>query len=1098
MHNNYKEIQSKLDKFRIKYAQFEVLKGIFYLIGISIALFTLLTIAELFLYFSVETKSILLLFTLLLVLISFVYFVVLPVYKIVINKKYVTDIDLAKRIATEFTEFEDSLQNTIELNEQYKGDSSNVLIDASIQQRATKLVNYNFEKAIHFGDLRNKLIVLFIFILLLSGSLIFISPIKNASLRLVDYQTNYSKPSPYTYEILNEKLTIGKGDNFKLVIRFKGINETDNVQIVYGNRNYNMVNDSSSIYSYQFNMVNNSIDFQFLTNNYYTGKYRLEVLPKPLLSELKSIIKKPAYTHLIDEELVNTTQLSIPEGSEIDFQFKAYDTDSIVMHLNDSTHIFISNDDNYFKANHQFLKSETFSIDLVNQYFAINDVATFDIEIIKDQYPSISVISINDSTDLTNVLFKGNINDDYGFTKLQFVTKINGVIDSVYDVNFNKQTIDQEFYYAFSFSKFKELSEPIEYYFQVKDNDYINRFKSAVSEVFFFKFPSDSEFFQHQDSAYSSVESVINRSKQLSQEIQNDLKTLQSKMINNELSDWERKSMIKNIYSKKERLEDVVKELQNKNEEINNYLNSFSEQNDELLKKQEQIQDLLDNVLSDELKEMMEELNEMMDKFNDAKMNELQQKMDISLDDLNKQLDKNLEVLRKMQLEQKLDQITEKVNEMMKKQEEFVQNQDEMSNSEIDQEQSQQKSNSEDLQKEYENLQELNKSIEQPFQMMDFNEEFNQIQQEFQKTIDENNKNNNRRSQNSAKQNLENIKNLASMLSQMQNSMFSQQEMANLDDIMQILDNLVLFSLEQEEVINSDRNSPFINQFLLKQEQLKQNFKIIEDSLYAVAKKEISLSTVVNQEIVNINTNFQSINSELSDGNNVNISRYQQSIMTSANNLALLLSEVIKQMQNQMANSQPGNQNCEKPGNNPNPNSSGSLMKQLQKSLQQQLGKMMQMMKEGASQSQMNKELGQALSKQEKMQNMLQQMMNQGDVGSSAYETLKKAEQLLGDVKNDLIRSNVNAETIERNEQILTRLLESEKAEQERGEEEKRKSNTAQEQYIETAQKYFENVSSTKFKEEKIIRNKLFLQDFYQVKYKNYVEQLDSLSGQGN
>lgn len=207
------------------------------------------------------------------------------------------------------------------------------------------------------------------------------------------------------------------------------------------------------------------------------------------------------------------------------------------------------------------------------------------------------------------------------------------------------------------------------------------------------------------------------------------------------------------------------------------------------------------------------------------------------------------------------------------------------------------------------------------------------------------------------------------------------------------------------------------------------------------------------------------------------------------------MSEVINNLQQQMANSMPGNQNCQKPGNNPNPGSMGNSLKTMQKSLQQQLEKMMQMMKEGKDGQQMGGEMGKALAQQEKMQSMLQKMMNQGNVGSGAQETLKQAEQLLDRVREDIIKNNISDNTIKRQQQILTRLLEAENAENERDQDEKRKSTTAEQQRISKTAKYFDNLNSNDKFEERLIRQKLMLKRFYQQKFQSYVNQLDSING---
>jgi hypothetical protein len=146
----------------------------------------------------------------------------------------------------------------------------------------------------------------------------------------------------------------------------------------------------------------------------------------------------------------------------------------------------------------------------------------------------------------------------------------------------------------------------------------------------------------------------------------------------------------------------------------------------------------------------------------------------------------------------------------------------------------------------------------------------------------------------------------------------------------------------------------------------------------------------------------------------------------------------------------------------------------------------------------MEGEMGKALSQQEKMQNMLQKMMNQGNVGSDAFETLKEAEQLLNKTREDIIRNNISNKTINRQKEILTRLLKAENAENEREIDDKRKSNTAEQQRISETAKYFDNNISNDNFNEKLILKKLILKKYYQSKYQNYINQLDSINGSNN
>jgi hypothetical protein len=332
------------------------------------------------------------------------------------------------------------------------------------------------------------------------------------------------------------------------------------------------------------------------------------------------------------------------------------------------------------------------------------------------------------------------------------------------------------------------------------------------------------------------------------------------------------------------------------------------------------------------------------------------------------------------------------------------------------------------------------------------------------------------------------------MMEQMMEMIFAEQRFENLQDLIQILDNVVTFSFNQEDLLIIPANNVFDSEILSQQKKLYQDFGIIKDSLYALAMREPSVNMAVNKEIVSIENNFRIIDDYLSEGRVTQAKINMQLVFASANEIALFLSEVIKQLQQQLANSMPGNQNCQNPGNNPSSSSMGESMKDMQKGLQEQLEKMMQMMKDGAEGSQMDGEIGKALARQEKLQNMLQKMMNQGNVGSEANETLKQADQLLNQVKEDLLRNNISDRTINRNKEILTRLLQAENAEMERDIDEKREAETAKEQLISETAKYFENLNSNDKFEERLLRQKLLFNSYYQNRYQKYINKLDSIS----
>ncbi|MGF7137921.1 coiled-coil domain-containing protein [Roseimarinus sediminis] len=1097
MRDNYLIIEKRILKFVKKYYLNKVVKGLLFSIIIAIILTLLAVFTELFFYFSSYEKKIIL--TLYLTGISFtiVYGVLWPLLGFFGIGNTIKTEKINELIVEHFPDIKDQLLNIIELNNQANENNySNELIIASIDQKISSIKHFDFNEAISLKEHRRFLWVLFGFI---ASSILLVmfmpSNLKSSASRLLAYNVEFEKPSPYQFILLNEALTAGKGDNYNIRVKVDSDKEFTEVLLGYGDNQFMMKKDSLNIYSYELTSVNNDVHFNFSVGEFHSKKYTLEVLPKPVLAGFDIEVKKPAYTGLKNEVFNNVTEIIVPHGSKLAFSFQTFYTDTLFLSAADQSSSVVQ------PFNHELTvyNNALYSIGVQNKYFESANLLSVNVELIPDDYPAIDVDMLIDSMEFTRSYFKGIIADDYGISNLNFISKVDGKIDSIRPVQFIPNLMQQDFFYAYNFNFYKGVTPEVEYYFEVGDNDAINGSKKSTSEVYLFRFPDQKDINNYQEEQFDNIEEVVSESMNLTNQIKEDLADLKQKMINSELSDWEKKEAVKNIFSNKMQLEKALDEIKERNKELNSYLESYTEQNEELIEKQNRIEEMLEEIMSDELKKLMDEFNKMMEQFDQEKVNNLSEQLDISLDDLSEQLDRNISLLKRMKIEQQLSSAIEQLKQKADEQNKL---QDSINNGvqpeSLSEKQEQSKKEMSDLEEQYEKIQQLNDELEEPVQLYDFEDEFGAIQEEFDQSIDQLNKNKEKSSRQSLENNKQKMEALASMMQQMMDAAFAQQNQESIEDLLQILDNLVLFSVSQEEVIVKPVNQQFDGNILAEQKKLYTDFGVIKDSIYALARREPSINSVVNKEIVTIENSFVTIDKNLSEDRVAQSKVGQQVVLTSANNLALFLSEVIKNMQEQQANSMPGNQNCQKPGNNPNPNSMGNSLKQMQKSMQEQLEKMMQMMKEGSSGQSMSQEMGKALAQQEKMKDMLQKMMQNGNVGSNAFETLKQAEQLLDKVKEDIIRDNLSDQTVDRQREILTRLLEAENAENERELDEKRKSSTAQQNRISETAKYFDNtISNDKF-DERLLREKLILKRYYQLKYQNYVNQLDSINGSNN
>ena len=556
-------------------------------------------------------------------------------------------------------------------------------------------------------------------------------------------------------------------------------------------------------------------------------------------------------------------------------------------------------------------------------------------------------------------------------------------------------------------------------------------------------------------------------------------------------SEWEKSQMVNDIVSKQNRLEKLYDQIKRDNENLNNYLNSFNNQNKEIIEKQKQIEELLEEVFTDELRKLMEEFNKLAEEFDSKKLNQLSQDLNLTYEDLQKQLDRNLEMLVKMKVEQKVQDVIDEINRLSKEQEKLAEDVLENKNYEKGLEKSGEHKNELDqLESELNDALKTNNELKEPMNLDDFDEDFEEIDKSIENSKEQLNNKNRKKSGSSLKSTSEKLQNLAFGMQQMLNSNMQQQNMENIENLKQILSNLILLSFTQEEVLTDlqgiNDKDPGLIQLNQKQKKIGDQSNIVKDSLYALAMRTPQITSMVNNELLTLEINLNKATEQMEEALFPNARVSQQFAITSANNLALMLNEALENLEKQMANAQPGDQQCENPGNG---KPGMGLMKETSENIKRQLEKMIQQMKSGKGQN-MSKQMGESLVQHEMMQQMLRELINNGSVGSGAKDKLQHIDNMLEQNRKQLMNESISSEMIIRQNLITTRLLEAEKAEMEREFENKRESESADDFYSNPI-KFFEYKEKDNFTIEYLNRNSHKLNNFYINKYKQYLNNIE-------
>lgn len=1047
--SGYSIIQKKLEGFYKKFYTNELIKGfiLFSSLGLLYFLFTLYL--EYFLWLKPLSRTILFWTFIVVEVYLFYRFILLPLTKLARIKAGISDAESSKIIGDHFPEVQDKLLNILQLK---KENEETELLLASIEQKAKELQPIPFRKAINFK--KNTKYVKYLSIPLAIWLISLISgtskDLTNSLNRVVNYQAEYTPPAPFEFILETTDLSVIQGKSFTLLLSTKGDFIPQEAKIFYNDQEYFLQEKSSGIFTFTFTNVTEPIDFYIKANEVVSYDYTLNVIKTPTIQNITLDLDYPGYTRRKDEKINNTGNILVPEGTKVEWEVSTNQTDKVDFIEREERVSLEKKEKDLFSIQKIIRRSLTYQIASSNKELKDYEKLPYSIKVVKDEFPTILVQSNIDSLDRGDAQFAGQISDDYGLSKLELVyyNEETPEIFKVLELPINKESI-QTFFYQFPDQL--NLTEGIDYelFFRVFDNDAVNGKKKAISKKFSYRQKTEeeieSEILQEQRNTIQDLEKTIQKQK----DQKKVLDELQNEIQNKKDINWNDKKKVDEFIKRqkqyKEMMERQTDNLQETLEEKKEEEVSMQEKKNELQKRIEELKKLnKQQKLLDELQKMAEKLDKE-DLVRKAKQLAQENKQQ------ERSLERILELTKRYYVEEKSMQIANKLEELSKKQ-------DSLSNNPENTVDKQKEINKEfdKISKEMDELQEDNEKLKEPMDIPDLEEEREETKEELKQSEQNLQKQQKKQAKKNQKKAAKKMKQMSQQiqadLEAMQGNMIDE----NIGDLRRVLENLVTFSFQQEDLMNKfDEISvrhPDFGKNIKKQNEIKRYFEHIDDSLYVISMRVPQISAKIQTDLSNAHYNLdQSLENFAENRFSSGISN-QQYVMTSANNLSDFLSNMLDNMQNSMSSS----------GKGKGQGKSFSLpdLIQKQQGLSQQMQKGMKKGKKGQEKDgkggdkgkeqqqgkgqnqgdeEMNGELFQIYQQQQALRQQLQDAIKEGGEGAGdAKKALKTMEQL----ENEILEKGFNQGTLQRMRNLEYELLKLDKAAFEQGKDKKRKSNT--------------------------------------------------------
>lgn len=1072
--------KQRLDKFIDKHYKSLLIKGLCSFLSITVATLILFSSLELLFELSSSARLFLLVLFVLLTLSAFFYFLLVPSFRLFGILPRMSYAEACKIIQSKDVALKDILTNIIELSSLPKSD----LVNASIEQKIKLTNEINFTTYVSYQSKKHFVVCALSLISLIICVLFAPNLFKTGFSNIVHFQRQTIENQQFSIYIDESKLSVEQGNDLLIEATVKGISVADEMFVKFhGNLNVmQKVNDS--LFAFTFKNVNNSFSFSLTYSNKESKNYNVKVLKVPTVNDYYTEIYCPKYTNIKDTIVKNQNILVVPQGTFLKQTFSGLNIDTLtVLSLKDSSSFILPCLNNYTYETKVFY-NDNYRVVLSNTDIKRNFI-DFKLVSIPDEYPQISVSKIEEQT---GVSFNGSIKDDYGFTKLLLYVSAKGSNDTLQIPIYNNITSQQIFYNYQTNISSDIYDKPVSFCFELYDNDGVNGPKKVRSEILDFVVKSISSQVADKEEKYSDLFTRLELTKQLSEEIEFEISELRKKMLNDNLTEWEKNSMLQQINNKTNQLQELLNNISKDHKSLENSFNNSQQ----IIEKQNLISELLNSLIDDELKEILKEISELAAE-KQQNYNALSEDLKKDFGNFEKEVDRNIELLKKMKIEENISQLAENLEVLSDKQNQLSSQQGTDS---VKSELNKQKEFFDDLKNQYQKLTEDNESLERPYKIDDFSSEFNQIDSNFDIENQQLDDNNLQEFEKSVKDNSSQIKKLSDNMKQMFESSKADSDAEDADDLRQILDNLFEVSFSQEKIITEYESvifsNPLYQERILAQSQLVENFKIVRDSLYNLSRRTIQLGSHISKAAYLIEDGMMESCVQLQERNTSKANRNQREALKNTNDLILILSESLKNIENSPSGA--GGKSAKKRKPKPKPEQQLSEMRSAQESMKNQLRDLLNQMKSGESEA-TNRELAKMLMQNEIYQQMLEQMMRNADIDGQTAKLLQEAKKLMEKSHTEFANKKLSIQTVMRQQNIVNKLLDAENAETERDTDDKRESTTAKNIDGKTPKNFQEDITFEK-NMDVLKQTNLKLNSFYKAKFDEYLNSVNNVSNE--
>lgn len=984
-----------------------------------------------------------------------------------------TDEEMARLIGARFEKIGDRLENALDLADMLQnGDlsASPELIEVSLEHFQRTTSHVNFGGIVSFSAVKSLLRAVGA-VTLVAGVITAVAdtPFGQAAERLWNHDVPYDPAVPFYIEALPGNTDIIKGEPVTLsaVVRLNPAAEVpvqpSEVVLSFADegvvvdQTLTLRPDSAGMFRHRFAEVRNPFTYSFAAAGIVTERFTVAVNERPFIRSLSVSLTPPAYTRLARQTLdENVGDILAFAGTRVRWSIVPSTpgvTASVALR-NGRTVPFVHEGERY-TAEFTLTAPTAYHIRLEDANGTPSAAAIeYRADILPDRPPAVDVVLPGRNLDVTKAMqlpMEFRIGDDFGISKMELAfrlvqsrlvqeEKTYGIILPFDTLNSTNDIVN----YEWDLSLLGLVPEDVvEYYAVVYDNDPVAGPKSARSQTYLIRLPSLEEVFSDADKEHESALAAMEQTRRDAEEMKKEIGELAKELKRSQQMDWQKEKKAEEIARRFQEVQKQVESVQRRVDEMTQNLHRNNTLSPETMERYMELQKLMQELNSPEFQQAMKRMQQAMQNVSPEQMREAMQQIQFSEEQFRTSIDRTLSLLKRIQVEQKVDELVKRAQEMKQQQEEIAAQTEQLKQNDPAKA-AELARRQEELTRQLEQLKgamaETRSRMEEfpkemPLDRMEAAQQAarsREMSEPFKRSAQALRSMQTEQALTAQQQASSRIGDLADQIGEMQEQMLNGQMQQTMNGLRNAMNDLLQLSQKQEQLKNRSRtldpNSQQFRDVAQQQQALRQDLDAVANALAGVAERSFAVTPEMGKQIGRAMAQMQQSQEAVEARNGAMASSGQAEAMASLNKAATLVQGSMQAMQ-QQGGGQGG----------------GSLMQQLRSMAMQQQSINMQTQqlgqRQGMTQQQMA-EVGRLARQQDAVRKSLEQMQNESRTAPERQRVLGDLGKIADEMKEvvDQLRQNdVDNATLQQQERILSRLLQAQRSTRERDYEQRRR-----------------------------------------------------------